>query len=1060
MATIAPKKPVRFDQRLVLNSWFLSLFDVDSFEKLSLDLKNPNLEGYDENNQSRIFIMLVNRTHSFSGVTEEQLRRYDDNIYTHTNRISEKRASPLSWKYFQYLSLLATEVYLDKWFTNKGELCTELNQYLATFNETLPSADRIESFTVAGLSKLAFWSATGSGKTLLMHVHMLQFQHYAKKHKTTKDINKIILITPNEGLSAQHLQELIASNIPAQIFAKDVATGSLFGGYGNEKPVEIIEYTKLRESSKEKTVALESFESNNLVFIDEGHRGAGGDVIKKYRDVLSENGFAFEYSATFGQSIKAAGTTKRKLLEQEYAKAILFDYSYRYFYRDGYGKDYKILNLQEEQAHDENLRTLYLTAGLLTFYQQVKLYGSDSKAWRTFLLERPLWVFVGGKVTAVRKEGGREVSDVVDILLFIKSFIENKDESLRNIKNLLTGKTGLTDGGGRDVLASSFDYIQTLSLDAKAIFTEIQQEVFRSRGGQLHLDNLKGIDGEIGVRVGNSEYFGVINVGDDKQLLKLCETNGLSTSEVEFKTSLFKEINKDSSTVNLLIGSKKFTEGWSSWRVSLMGLMNIGRSEGSEIIQLFGRGVRLKGKGMSLKRSKAIEGANAPKHIQILETLNIFGVRADYMKTFKEYLEEEGLPTGDMLEINLPVIKAFDPSKRLKVLRIREGKSFKRDGGKVDFVFTVDKRIAPVEIDCYPKLQSLVGGVSQGVSVEPDMGVLTSTHFAFFDFDELYFDLQKYKNEKSWYNINLSVTDIKNILNETGWYKLYIPKQLLLVEDFDRVRYWQEITLSLLKKYLVALYNFRKSEWEEPYLEYQEMVASDPNFIDEYQVTLPDDADHNMVANKIRSLAELLTKIQKSNNLNELKQIPMFAYGGFTPFTFDRHLYHPLIHIEAGIGLQLTVKPVHLNEGEYQFISDLQSYYQKYPDIFANRELFLLRNKSKEGIGFFEAGNFYPDFIMWVIDGDTQHVVFVDPKGIRNLDLEDDLKLNFHKKIKEKETQLGDANTKLYSYIVSGTPYELLVNNKNDQKSLEAKNILFQQQGNDYIQKMFNGIIG
>lgn len=1059
MAKVAPKKPIRFDQRLVLNRWFLSLFDVDSFEVLSRDLKSPDCEGYDENNQSYIFHTLSNRTVSFSGITKEQLIRYDENIYAHTMRISEKRSNRLSWKYFQYLSLLATEVYLDKWFTNKGELCAELNTYRAAFNETIPAADRVEEFTVSGLSKLAFWSATGSGKTLLMHVHLLQFQHYAKKHNALKDINKIILITPNEGLSAQHLEELTASNIPAQIFSKGTVTSSLFTGYGNDKPVEIIEYTKLKEESKEKTVALEAFENNNLVFIDEGHRGAGGDVIKKYRDALSEAGFAFEYSATFGQSIKAAGTAKRKLLEQEYAKAILFDYSYRYFYRDGYGKDYKILNLPDEQAYDETLRSLYLTAGLLTFYQQVKLYGSNTKSWRTFLLERPLWIFVGGKVTAVRKEGGREVSDVVDILLFIKNFIENRDEALRNIKNLLDGKTGLTDGSGRDVFASSFAYIQTLPLDPKEVFDEIQREVFLSRGGQLHLDNLKGVDGEIGVRVGNSEYFGVINVGDDKELLKLCEANGLATSEVEFRSSLFREINTYGSTVNLLIGSKKFTEGWSSWRVSLMGLMNIGRSEGSEIIQLFGRGVRLKGKGMSLKRSKAIEGANAPKHIQTLETLNIFGVRADYMKTFKEYLEEEGLPTGDMLEISLPVIKSFDPNKRLKVLRLRDTVSFKRDGGKVDFSFTVDKRIAPVELDCYPKLQSLVGGVSQGIAVEPDTGILTPTHFAFFNFEELYFDLQKYKNEKNWYNINLSVDDIEEILLQTSWYKLYIPKQLLTVGDFSRVRYWQEIALSLLKKYLVALYNFRKAEWEEPYLEYQEMVPSDPNFIDEYQVTLPDDADHNTVAIKIRTLAELLTKIQKSNDISELSNVASFTYGGFTPFAFDRHLYHPLIHIEAGIGLQLTVKPVHLNEGEFQFVSDLQTYYQKYPDIFANRELFLLRNKSKEGIGFFEAGNFYPDFIMWVIDGGTQHVVFVDPKGIRNLDLESDLKLNFHEKIKEKEAQLGDTNTKLYSFIISRTPYDLLVNNQNDMKSLEAKNILFQQQGNAYIEKMFNSVL-
>ena len=38
-----------------------------------------------------------------------------------------------------------------------------------------------------------------------------------------------------------------------------------------------------------------------------------------------------------------------------------------------------------------------------------------------------------------------------------------------------------------------------------------------------------------------------------------------------------------------------------------MGLMNVGRSEGSEIIQLFGRGVRLKGYRYSLKRSKMLD---------------------------------------------------------------------------------------------------------------------------------------------------------------------------------------------------------------------------------------------------------------------------------------------------------------------------------------------------------------------------------------------------------------------------------------------------------------------
>ena len=57
--------------------------------------------------------------------------------------------------------------------------------------------------------------------------------------------------------------------------------------------------------------------------------------------------------------------------------------------------------------------------------------------------------------------------------------------------------------------------------------------------------------------------------------------------------------------------------------------------------------------------------------------------------------------------------------------------------------------------------------------------------------------------------------------------------------------------------------------------------------------------------------------------------------------------------------------------------------------------------------GFFEAGNFHPDFILWLIEGDKQNVIFVDPKGIRNL-VPSDLKIQFYETIKEIEHRLGD----------------------------------------------------
>jgi hypothetical protein len=137
----------------------------------------------------------------------------------------------------------------------------------------------------------------------------------------------------------------------------------------------------------------------------------------------------------------------------------------------------------------------------------------------------------------------------------------------------------------------------------------------------------------------------------------------------------FHEINKPHSTVNLLIGSKKFTEGWNSWRVRTMGLMNVGQTEGSQIIQLFGRGVRLKGFGSSLKRSGTAQlpdDMRRPKHIGVLETLSIFGIRADYMAQFRDFLEEEGLPINDdRIEFLLPVIRNLGTQK-LKTIRLKK----------------------------------------------------------------------------------------------------------------------------------------------------------------------------------------------------------------------------------------------------------------------------------------------------------------------------------------------------------------------------------------------------
>ena len=111
----------------------------------------------------------------------------------------------------------------------------------------------------------------------------------------------------------------------------------------------------------------------------------------------------------------------------------------------------------------------------------------------------------------------------------------------------------------------------------------------------------------------------------------------------------------------------------------------------------------------------------------------------------------------------------------------------------------------------------------------------------------------------------------------------------------------------------------------------------------------------------------------------------------------------------------------------------------------------MLRNRSRTGIGFFEEENLYPDFIRWLLTGGKQYVIFVEPKGIRNLDGPEDPKIRFHKTIKDLEIQLGDPQIVLNSFILSVTPYAHggWWTDSLTKDEMKARNVLFMEDGAD-----------
>ncbi|HAF24592.1 MAG TPA: hypothetical protein DCK93_17095 [Blastocatellia bacterium] len=423
--------------------------------------------------------------------------------------------------------------------------------------------------------------------------------------------------------------------------------------------------------------------------------------------------------------------------------------------------------------------------------------------------------------------------------------------------------------------------------------------------------------------------------------------------------------------------------------------------------------IRDRGYNFGLKRSSRLDEAiEKPKHIREVETLNVFGIEADYMEEFKKFLEEEGLPSGDDRdEFILPTFQTL-PKTTLKVLKLPDGLDFKRDAPKPALA-TPTSRVPGrrVVLDWYPKIQARI---APGIGAPTDTtqrasGVLTTQHLAFIDWDKLFFELVEFKNQRFWFNLDLSRETLSKLLLDGTWYDLKIPPEQLKIGDFARVRLWQEIATALLKQYADAFYKAKKAEWEAPKLIYEDLDPTGGNFFDEYRFMIE------------QSEVDIRTQLNELKQAVEQKRLKNLTFGKLDGIFFGQHLYQPLIYLKSAL---VKVSPVHLNEGERNFVTDLQTFYKTNPTFFETKELYLLRNRSKSGIGFFEAGNFYPDFILWLVVGKKQFVSFVDPKGLRNLTGGIiNPKIQFYKTIKQIEKPELDPNIVLNAFIVTPTRF-------------------------------------
>lgn len=844
-------------------------------------------------------------------------------------------------RYYQILALLFTECFLS--------------------DAVLPSAQKDKNM-------LAYWMATGSGKTLVMHLNILQYLH----HFCEKDDFRLqlFLTTPLAGLIQQHRREL------------EPYVRKLNEVYNNRLELTIDTTQALLQKPADYFRLSEDENVQRLILVDEAHIGLSSQQSGEFRKLRSRlnvgASFLFEYSATFHNVAKG--------LKEEYDNAIIYRYDYARFYGDGYGKDHyfkpiaaDVVADADSEIHD-NLNECFrvMEEKLQTFKNLRKSKETDID----LTYHRPLMAFMGHTVENPDREGENdEVSDIQKVLDFL------------------------------------------------AVLTAAERQRFRSVFGggiigPLVVARNPENNNELLLSYGEGEKWGMINVGDGLRFYNSIKNPRIETREEAITNPRlrFENLDDEASPINVLIGSRKFAEGWNSYRLSVIDLINLGSSRGNLIIQIFGRGVRLRGKGGDGKR-RCLEhhadyyrlGRDRDAEIRRLETLTVFSLRRSYLEKFIAEVHAGGVPLLHTFKV--PVNSTFfrvDANTSIDFEDYRHKLSiFKQAGDAASGIkraFIRNGNIRYTYLEKQTRLQSEPSGES---SIEKS-GTIKGWRVQTLDYrtdktrpaPNVREDLRRANDKYRCYLNRAGLAAVIHREAQKNQLQIYADKRIPTIDDFlmlvteiryqppaeDPVAWTDRLNRRVVIDVIRKLRNRINAHINSANYVYEPLARED--FIYEYTVT------KEFLTRE--AYEAFLAEMEKQENLEAQLWKPLRLLLD----SQHRHIYEPLL-LDPAEGESsryrlndVKVSPDRLNDGEKKFVEDLMEYLRRHARN--NRyEFYLMRNVGKIGI-YLESdeGCYFPDFVLWAIDTaqEVTHILFIDPKGQR--DISDETTRDYHPKVR------------------------------------------------------------
>ncbi len=784
------------------------------------------------------------------------------------------------------------------------------------------------------INRMAFWMATGSGKSLVL-IKAIEILDYLQRMELIPK-REILLLLPREDLIKQFENEVKDFNSYAErkidfvnLKEKEDIQGRL--AFGNEIKVYYYRSDLLRHDKKEKILDYKSFDDNGkwYLFLDEAHRGTKDEsAAQDIFSILSRNGFLFNFSATFTDQIDLLTTVYNfnleKFINQGYGKNIYLSKSYF---------DFKKGSKRENDEFSEQEKQEQVLKSLVTF-ALIKKSRKNKKFYHAPLL-----------VTLVNSVNTKDS----DLLLFFKEVDKIatghfNEESFNKVKSEL-----------KQEFSEYREYVfgdEKLNIDFKLIDNLSSKDLFELIFNAQSPGKIEFLEGEKGkelvMKLESAEKpFALIKIGNTSKFKK--EKLGIEYNLIEsFETKKYFEHINEKEEINLLIGSRSFYEGWDSNRPNVINMINIGKQEARKfVLQGIGRGVRIEPRKGERKR---LPPNDKDKNI-LLETLFVYATDRKSVQTILGEIDNQKDSNEEKIIGNL--FEQVKPSFDLLIPKFKDFDQQVKSKAKFN-----------ISEDTWKRFKTYLANISDTVLLlkfglkKAEIKEIKSDNFYQIRLGR---ELDKYRYENMQYLLAKVVKHVKVLAKKVD--KIDILKNEIVhfkhikvkLRANDNDQGLSEEEFEILRQKIGEVKVFKDTDKKKLALEYAQGKISEEEF-----------------NSRINAKPETEFKGLKIKKITE-------------------HYYLPVIY--STNAKQEYIKHIINVESEVKFIESLEKFINQ-NDIEAEW-MFSKVDESLDRISipYYDKENntyrdFYPDFIFWIKRGNNYKIVFVDPKGTKNTDYE------------------------------------------------------------------------